>query len=61
MLAPQPHPFQRHYQIYQNKLITIISPYSGEHFKIELSGEEGEFRELLATLLNIDPSKIVKD
>ena len=44
--------------MYQNKLITIISPYSGEHFKIELSGEETEFRELLATLLNIDPSYI---
>ena len=57
MLAPQ-HPFPRHYQIYQNKLITIISPYTGEQFKIELSGEESEFRELLATLLNIDPSYI---
>ena len=44
--------------MYQNKLITIISPYTGEQFKIELSGEEGEFRELLATLLNIDPSYI---
>ena len=58
MLAPQHHPFPRHYQIYQNKLITIISPYTGEQFKIELSGEESEFRELLATLLNIDPSYI---
>ena len=58
MLAPQHHPFPSHYQIYQNKLITIISPYTGEQFKIELSGEESEFRELLATLLNIDPSHI---
>ena len=58
MLATQHHPFPRHYHLYQNKLITIISPYTGEHFKIELSGEEGEFRELLATLLNIDPSYI---
>ena len=58
MLATQHHPFPRHYQMYQNKLITIISPYTGEQIKIELSGEEGEFRELLATLLNIDPSYI---
>ena len=58
MLAPQHHPFPRQYQMYQNKLITIISPYTGEQFKIELSGEEGEFRDLLATLLNIDPSNI---
>ena len=58
MLAPHHHQFPRHYQMYQNKLITIISPYTGEQIKIELSGEEGEFRELLATLLNIDPSFI---
>jgi hypothetical protein len=58
MLAPHNHSFTRQYQIYQNKLITIVSPYTGEHFKIELSGEEGEFRELMAALLNIDPSFI---
>ena len=58
MLATRHNQFPRHYQIYQNKLITIISPYTGEQFKIELSGEEREFRELLATLLNIDPSFI---
>ena len=58
MLATRHNQFPRNYQIYQNKLITIISPYTGEQFKIELSGEEGEFRELLATLLNIDPSFI---
>ena len=58
MLAPHHQNYHKQYPIYQNKLITIISPYSGEQFKIELSGEEGEFRELLATLLNIDPSYI---
>ena len=58
MLAPHHHQFSRHYQMYQNKLITIISPYTGEQIKIELSGEEREFRELVATLLNIDPSFI---
>jgi len=58
MLAPHHHQFSRHYQMYQNKLITIISPYTGEQIKIELSGEESEFRELVATLLNIDPSFI---
>ncbi len=58
MLAPHNHSFPRQYQMYQSKLITIISPYTGEHFKIELSGEEGEFRELLAALLSIDPSFI---
>ena len=46
------------YNIYQNKLIRIISPFSGEQFKIELGGKEEEFRDLLATLLNIDSSYI---
>ena len=58
MLAPHHHQFSRHYQMFQNKLITIISPYTGEQIKIELSGEEREFRELVATLLNIDPTFI---
>ena len=46
------------FNLYQNKLIRIISPFSGEQFKIELGGKEEEFRELLATLLNIDSSYI---
>ena len=57
MLAP-PNMIPTNFSLYQNKLIRIISPFSGEQFKIELGGKEEEFRELLATLLNIEPSYI---
>ena len=57
MLA-HPNQIPQNYSLYQNKLIRIISPFSGEQFKIELGGKENEFRELLATLLNIDSSYI---
>ena len=57
MLA-NPNRIPTNYNFYQNKLIRIISPFSGEQFKIELGGKEEEFRELLATLLNIEPSYI---
>ena len=57
MLAP-PNMIPTNFSLYQNKLIRIISPFSGEQFKIELGGKEDEFRELLATLLNIEPSYI---
>ena len=57
MLANSSHIPQMN-SIYHSKLIRIISPFSGEQFKIELGGKEDEFRELLATLLNIDSSYI---
>ena len=57
MLA-NPNRIPTNYNFYQNKLIRIISPFSGEQFKIELGGKEEELRELLATLLNIEPSYI---
>ena len=57
MLA-HPNQIPTNFNLYQNKLIRIISPFSGEQFKIELGGKEDEFRELLATLLNIDPTYI---
>ena len=57
MLAT-PNLVPTNFSLYQNKLIRIISPFSGEQFKIELGGKEDEFRELLATLLNIEPSYI---
>ena len=57
MLA-HPNQIPTNFNLYQNKLIRIISPFSGEQFKIELGGKEEEFRELVATLLNIDPSYI---
>ena len=57
MLA-NPSNIPKNYNIYKNKLVRIISPFSGEQFKIELGGKEEEFRELLATLLNIDSSYI---
>lgn len=57
MLA-HPNQIPTNFNLYQNKLIRIISPFSGEQFKIELGGKEEEFRDLLATLLNIDSSYI---
>ena len=57
MLA-HPNQLPTNFNLYPNKLIRIISPFSGEQFKIELGGKEEEFRELLATLLNIDSSYI---
>lgn len=44
--------------IYYNKLIKFISPFSGEKFQIELSGEEKEIRDLLGTILHTNPLNI---
>ena len=41
-----------------NKMIKIISQYSGESFNIELKGSEGSLKELLGTILNISPNEI---
>ena len=41
-----------------NKMIKIISQYSGESFKIELKGSEESLKELLGTILNISPNEI---
>ena len=57
-MLTHPNHIPQNYNLYQNKIIRIISPFSGEQFKIELGGREEEFRELLATLLNIDSSYI---
>jgi len=57
-MLTHPNHIPKNFNLYQNKLIRIISPFSGEQFKIELGGREEEFRELLATLLNIDSSYI---
>ena len=41
-----------------NKMIKIISQYSGESFNIELKGSEGSLKELLGTILNISSNEI---
>ena len=41
-----------------NKMIKIISQYSGESFNIELKGSEESLKELLGTILNISPNEI---
>ena len=41
-----------------NRIIKIISPFTFQTFKIELNGEENELRELLATILEINPNSI---
>ena len=43
---------------YVNRIIKIISPFTFQTFKIELNGEENELRELLATILEINPHSI---
>ena len=43
---------------YLNRIIKLISPLTCQTFKIELNGEENELRELLATILEINPKSI---
>ena len=43
---------------YLNRIIKVISPFTFQTFKIELNGEENELRELLATILDINPNSI---
>ena len=46
-----------------NKIITIISPYNGQHFNIELKGSEESLKDLLGTIMHIPASSIkgIKD
>ena len=41
-----------------NRIIKLISPITCQTFKIELNGEENELRELLGTILEINPKSI---
>ena len=43
---------------YMNRIIKLISPITCQTFKIELNGEENELRELLGTILEINPKSI---
>ena len=43
---------------YMNRIIKLISPLTCQVFKIELNGEENELRELLGTILEINPKSI---
>ncbi len=43
---------------YLNRIIKIISPLTFQTFKVELNGDENELRELLATILEINPNAI---
>jgi hypothetical protein len=44
-------------------MITIISPYNGQHFNIELKGSEESLKDLLGTIMHIPASSIkgIKD
>ena len=46
-----------------NKMITIISPYNGQHFNIELKGSKESLKDLLGTIMHIPASSIkgIKD
>ena len=44
--------------LYMHRIIKLISPITCQTFKIELNGEEEEMRELLGTILEINPKSI---
>ena len=44
--------------LYIHRIIKLISPITCQTFKIELNGEEDELRELLGTILEINPKSI---
>ena len=48
---------------YMNRLIKIVSPINEEIFTIQLGGSEEELKELIGTILNINPQSIkgIKD
>ena len=48
---------------YENRIIKLISPINNECFTIELSGDENELKELIATIINVPSSSIkgIKD
>ena len=43
---------------YVNRLIKIVSPINEEVFTIQLGGSEEELKELIGTILNINPQSI---
>ena len=44
--------------LYMHRIIKLISPITCQTFKVELNGEEEEMRELLGTILEINPKSI---
>ena len=50
------NPFQPNFHC--SKMVRIINPYTGDQFRVELSGAEKEFSELLGSLFQINPSFI---
>ena len=48
---------------FENRIIKLISPINNECFTIELSGDENELKELIATIINVPSSSIkgIKD
>ena len=46
------------YNLYMNKIIKIISPITYQSYKVEISGNEVELKELLGEILEIDPHSI---
>ena len=44
--------------LYMHRIIKLISPITCKTFKVELNGEEDEMRELLGTILEINPKSI---
>ena len=45
-------------KLYMHRIIKLISPITCQTFKVELNGEEEEMRELLGTILEINPKSI---
>ena len=45
-------------KLYMHRIIKLISPITCQTFKVELNGEEEEMKELLGTILEINPKSI---
>ena len=44
--------------LYQNKIVKLISPIDNEFFTIELTGDEDELKDLIGTIINVNPYSI---
>ena len=44
--------------LYQNKIVKLISPINNDFFTIELTGDEDELKDLIGTIINVNPYSI---
>ena len=46
-------------KIFDNRIVKLISPINNEIFKIDLSGDENELKDLISSLINVNISSII--